>query len=624
MPEGFYKDIGLSVGLEIHWELDTDHKLFCRCSTVLHTDEPDVILERFQRAVPGETGEVDVAAQFETIKGRKIFYQAYSDSTCEIEMDGAPPLSPNPEAINTALAVSLLLEAKPVDEVHVMRKTIIDGSLPSGFQRTMLIAYDGYIDTDGGRIGIEGICLEEDAARKMEEGMGYVVFRLDRLGIPEIEVGTAPDIHSPDEAREVASEIGKIIRATGKAKTGLGVVRQDVNVSVKGGDRVEIKHLQRLGMIPMVIEKEAARQLALIEIRKELRRRGLRKTEVELEVSDVSPIFTDTNSKILLGKKVYAIKLPKLAGILKSRIQGDRSFGREIAEIVQVKTGVGGIIHSDELPDYGISQEELEELRARLEASEQDCLVLILGEEDKARRGFDVVVERVKDAIDGVPREVRTPLEDGTTRFTRPLPGAARMYPETDCTPVPITKKLISEIRSSLPDHPRVVEVRLLEKYNLSGDLIRQVLDSDYFPIFEDVVEKIEVSPTLVASTLTSTLSSLSRQGVPIENITRSHIQKVFSALRDGRIAKEALPDILGKIAGSPGMMEEIIGERGLSRVDAEEIVSRIVAENERLIEERGEMAVKALMGTVMERLRGKYDGREVHEMVERAVKKRL
>ncbi len=623
-PKEYYRDIGLSVGLEVHWELDTDYKLFCNCPTVLRIDEPEVVVERFQRAVPGETGEVDVAAQFETIKGRKILYQAYSDSTCEIEMDSAPPLSPNSEAIKTALTVSLLLEAKPVDEIHVMRKTIIDGSLPSGFQRTMLIAHDGCIEMDSQRIRMEEICLEEDAARKMEEGKGYVIFRLDRLGIPEIEVGTAPDIHSPDQARQVASEIGKIIKSTGKAKTGLGVVRQDINVSIKGGNRVEIKHLQRLGMIPTVIEREVERQSSLIEIKRELRRRGLKKTELVQKVLDVSHLFTDTRSKIIRGGKVYAIRLPKLSGLLKQKIQGEKSFGKEIAEIVQVKTGLGGLIHSDELPAYGISQEELDKLRGYLEASQRDCLVLLLGEEEKARIGFHEVVERVMDALDAVPSEVRAPLEDGTSRFIRPLPGAARMYPETDCIPVSVTKELISEIKSDLPDHPRVVEARLLEKYRLSKDLVSQLLDSDYFSIFERVVEEVGVSPTLVASTLTYTLSSLRREGIPIENISRSHIQKIFSALKQGRIAKEALPEVLGKISVNPDMTEEIIGERGISRAHVEKIVSQIVSDNENLIEERREMAIKALMGIVMKRLRGKYDGKAIHEMVKRAVEERL
>lgn len=258
--------LGLKVGLEIHWEIDARRKLFCNCPAELRNDNPDMIVERYLRPVVGELGEMDIAAQKEFMKKKKIVYQIYHQNNCLVELDDEPPHPPNQDAIKVALTISLLLNAKPVDEIHTMRKIIVDGSNVSGFQRTMLIARNGFVRTSFGKVGIKNISLEEDSARIINNG----TFRLDRLGIPEIEVGTGPDIHTPEQALESAEAIGNIIKSTGMVKTGLGVVRQDVNVSIKGGARTEIKHVQRLGWIPDVVKKEVERQLELIKAGKKV------------------------------------------------------------------------------------------------------------------------------------------------------------------------------------------------------------------------------------------------------------------------------------------------------------------------------------------------------------------
>ena len=268
-----YRKIGLRVGLEIHHELDTKEKLFCSCPTLLKTKEkPDLILERFQIPVAGETGEIDVAALEEVKKKKKIIYEVYDDCNCLVDIDEEPPHEPNREAIKIALTIATLFNCKIVDEIHVMRKTIIDGSLPSGFQRTMLIGTNGWIDTSQGRVEIESVSLEEDSGRLIKKDKNSVTFRLDRLGIPEVEIATGKGIVSPEHAKEVALKIGTIIRSTGKAKIREGSVRQDVNVSIKGGDRVEIKHVPSLSLIPTVIEKEIERQQRLIKDEKKVTR----------------------------------------------------------------------------------------------------------------------------------------------------------------------------------------------------------------------------------------------------------------------------------------------------------------------------------------------------------------
>lgn len=620
-----YRALGLKVGLEIHWELDTDRKLFCNCPPTLHTDEPDARIVRYHRAVPGETGEVDVAAQFETIKGRRVIYEIYRDCTCEVETDSTPPLPPDPEAVKTALEIALLLNARIVDEVHVMRKTIIDGSLPSGFQRTMLIAHDGHIDTSQGGVGISIICLEEDSGRIIKRSPGEIVFRLDRLGIPEVEIGTKPEIGDPEQAMETAERIGELLTSTGKVKRGLGVVRQDVNISIEGGARVEIKHIQRLGMIPKVIEEEVERQLNLLTLKGELEERGFGEEELDQEPINISRIFEGTSSKILRGKKIYALRIPRIKGIFKWRLQGERTFGREVAEMLQVKTGLKGFLHSDELPGYGVSKGEVEEVKRTLQVGDQDGFILVAAEEELARRAISEIVSRIREALKGVPKEVRRALPDATTTYTRPLPGAARMYPETDCIPIPVTEELLEEVRSRLPEPPEIVRERMVKEYGLSQEMASRLPTSGYLKIFEEIVAKYKgLNPTLVASTLLQTLPSLRREGFPVENLTPEHLFKIFEVHYRGRIAKEALPEILGKVAEDPSSLEEVVKGEALSRDEVARIIAGIVDENIHLVRERGGRAIKPLMGLVMKRLRGKYDGAEIHRILQATVKERL
>ena len=268
-----YDEIGLRVGIEVHHSLDTERKLFCSCPTLLKTkDNPDLILERKQRFVAGETGEIDAAAFEETKKGKKIIYEAYKDCNCLVETDEEPPHALNVEALKVTLIIAELFHCRIVDEIQVMRKTIVDGSLPSGFQRTILIGVNGWVQTSQGEVEIEAIALEEDSGRLVASDKESLTFRLDRLGTPEVEVAVGKGIKSPEHAREVAKKIGDTVRSTGKAIVREGSVRQDVNVSIKGGDRVEIKHVPSLSLIPAVIEREITRQQTIIKAGKKVSR----------------------------------------------------------------------------------------------------------------------------------------------------------------------------------------------------------------------------------------------------------------------------------------------------------------------------------------------------------------
>ena len=373
-----YKVLGLKCGLEIHQELQTSRKLFCYCPLLLKTDEPDFYITRNFRPVLGEMGKFDEAMLVEYEKGLLVKYEGYNDVCCTYEMDETPPFDISKEALRIGTTMGLLLNLNLYNELHVCRKNYLDGSVTCGFQRTLLIGSDGYLEFDDKKIGITTIAIEEDAARKVKEDGKTVTYRLDRLGIPLIEIVTDPDMNTPDDCMAVAYRLGQLLRSTGFMKRGLGTIRQDVNVSIEGGARVEIKGVQKLEWIPGLIETEVRRQLNLLKIRNELIVRNFTEGDISHDFVDVTKIFKKTTLKFMkeaikTGEKVFAVKIPKIVGILgmenfpaKGSEPGVR-FGKEIAQKVNVIIGLKGIIHSDEdMETYGFKKPELTALKKAL------------------------------------------------------------------------------------------------------------------------------------------------------------------------------------------------------------------------------------------------------------------
>jgi len=621
-----YKKIGLRVGFEIHQELDT-HKLFCNCPSKLRDDVPTMSVKRRLRPTQSEMGETDRAALAESVKGKGFSYQLYPESVCLVELDEEPPHPVNGEALDATLETAMLLSASPVDEVHVMRKTVIDGSNTSGFQRTMLVATGGSLDVDGKKFKIQTVCLEEDAARKTGESPHLVNYRLDRLGIPLIEIATGPDFHDPISPAKAALYVGRLLRATNKVKRGIGTIRQDVNISIAKGARQEIKGVQELGLISTVIEREVRRQLALLEIKDELRRRGASK--IEEKIVDVTGIFSKSGSKVVSravtsGGKVLALKLGKFAGLLGVELQPGRRFGTELSDRAKIYGKVGGLFHTDEMPAFGISQEDVHLLKSKLGASEEDAAVFIADSVGKAEAALRAVVVRADEALEGIPEEVRRALVDGNTEYMRPLPGASRMYPETDIPPILITAARLRSIKSSLPDTPEKRSTKLVGKYGLSQDLAERMSLSENLKAFEEIVERTGADPTLVATSLESTLVSLRREGVKVDAIGRVTLEEIFVHVVNGDIAKEAIPEVL-RFSAQGLNIDEIIDKLGLSRIEEDELeklVANVISENRKLVEERGHDAVAPLMGILMSKVRGKADGKRVHEILEREIRK--
>lgn len=606
-----YKSLGLKCGIEIHQQLDT-HKLFCPCPSVIREDEPDVMIKRKMRAVAGELGDIDPAALHEFLKDRELIYEAYSDTNCLVELDEEPPHPLNREALEIVLKISLLLNAKPVDELQVMRKTVIDGSNTSGFQRTVLVAMNGFLDTKEGRIGIPTICLEEDAARKIEEKENRVVYRLDRLGIPLAEIATTPEIKSPKHAREVAEKLGMILRATGRVKRGLGTIRQDLNVSISNGERIEVKGVQDLRLISKVVENEVERQLKLIEVMHELKKRRITEKDLKFDAVDVTSIFRETTSKVIKSAiekngVVLAVELKGFSGLLKNKL------GPELAQYARV-TGIKGIFHSDELPNYGIGEQEISSVNQKLELGKEDAFVLVAEKKDISEKALKAVINRCKIALKGVPKETRRAKEDGSSEFMRPLPGSARMYPETDEELIVIDKEWINEIKKKLPKLPEEKKERYMQ-LGLGEELANQLLRSELGTTFEEFIDKFrEVKPSIIATTILSTPKEVKkRYSVDIEKLTARNYEDALSLLNDKKISKDAIPEILSELAKTPEKSaDEIVEERNLALMSGDE-VNKIV---NKIIEQNSELAIGQLIGRVMIEVRGRADVELVKSMI--------
>ncbi len=624
-----YEELGLKVGLEIHQQLDTKRKLFCHCKPDLIEEDEEDVFQRRLRPVRSELGEVDIAALFEWKKGRTYIYHAPRSRSCLVEADEEPPHEADEESIVIALAMAKSFNSNIVDEVHVMRKMVIDGSNTSGFQRTMLVALGGSINVDGKKIGIETICVEEDAARKLKEEGKFVHFKLDRLGIPLIEIATAPDIHTPYEAKKVALRIGQMLRLTRKVKRGIGTIRQDLNVSIKNGAKTEIKGVQKLEIIDKVVEYEVLRQLKLLEIRDELRRRGVTKEEIlNQPIVDVTDILEKSESKLVkkalkLGAGAFAIRLPKFKGLLGKEVQPGRRFGTELADYARFWAGVGGIIHSDELPKYGISEDEVRDIMEKLDCADEDAFVLVLAPGYEAREALKAVKERAAAALDGVPEETRAANPDGTTKFLRPRPGAARMYPETDVPPIVITEDMLKRAEALKPKNPAELIEELMTIYKLPKDMAEKMISSVRFDLAYRLVKKYhgKLHSTIVVRTVVDTLKELEREGVEIEGIRDEQIEEVLDKVAEGKVAKEAIPDILKKVAEGLSV-EKAIRELDLDKeIDVNKVVREIINKYRDEIEKRGpQRSFGFVMGKVMAELRGKVDGKVVAQAVKKAL----
>ncbi len=612
-----YKELGLKVGLEVHEQLDTKHKLFCSCPTNVRDDKADVVIKRRLRAAAGETGELDIAAAYEQLRGKHFIYLAYNDTVCDVELDEEPIHRLNDEALHIVLQVAMMLKTRPVDRIQVMRKTVVDGSNTSGFQRTALVAMNGKIVFGGGNsssgngkseVAIQTVCVEEESAKIVERAADYDIYNLSRLGIPLVEIATAADMRTPEEVKEVAEYIGMVLRSTGKVKRGLGTIRQDVNVSIREGARIEIKGAQELRLLPKLVEYEALRQKGLVEVAAELKKRN---ASVGKAV-DVTKVLENCASDVILsvtvkGGAVLAAKLSGFKGLAGRHFLPEGHpvvrLGKELSGYARAYAGVGGVVHSDELPNYGITAADMDRVNRLLGCGDNDAFIIVAANSEISEKGIRAALERARQAIIGVPSEVRKANDDGTTTFLRPMPGSARMYPETD---VPLVAPQLQGITLPKLLIEKSADYR---KLGLSPDLAKSIVRSEHAELFNELAGKCPgLNPAYIADTLMSFAKEMAILGVSAKAaaaVSDDMLRQVFAAVNSGKLAKESVVAALSSAAKSGKL--ELDKHAIMSDAEMGKELSAVIAANKNL-------PFNALIGKAMERLRGKAPGQKIVE----------
>lgn len=616
--------IDLKVGFEIHQQLATKSKLFCNCSCK-EAEKYDRMFVRRLRPTQSELGAYDPAAMFEASKMRIYEYHAEAGTSCLVEADEEPPHEVNPEALETALVFSLALNSRVMDEIHVMRKIVIDGSNTSGFQRTMLVASGGHIDVGGKKVGVQSICLEEDASKAIGDDRQAKKYGLDRLGVPLVEIALEPVAGKPDEIMQVALTLGRLLRASKRVARGLGSIRQDVNVSVLGGAVVEVKGVQQLDQLIKVIEHEMTRQHGLVLISQKLKEKGVDADAIGNRIEDIAGIMNKSASEVVRkiadspGTIFRAIRLPGFAGMIGFEPYPGVRLGKELGELVRFYD-LGGVFHSDELPNYGITKEEVDAVKNALDLAPEDAFVIIGGPAEKVGFATEAIIRRLKAAFAGVPAETRAATLEGKTVFSRPRPGAARMYPETDIPTIPVTDAALAALADKVPKPWDELINNISKKYGINAKLASQIFDSDYMPVFEQLAAETKVQPTFVASKLTEDVTSLQRQGLDVAALTDENIADTFKRLDAGAIAKESVALIFEKLMKKEAKsVDDAVKALGLTQMSDDELsqaLDAIIEENMQVVREKGRGALSTIMGRAMAKLRGKADGQKINAML--------
>jgi glutamyl-tRNA(Gln) amidotransferase subunit E len=619
-----FDSLKVKVGFEIHQQLNTASKLFCNCSCNDANGNYDYNFIRILRPTKSELGNFDKAALFEYAKMNTIKYYSRIGLSCLVDADEEPPHDVNKDALDTVLLFSLALNSTIVDEIHVMRKLVIDGSNVSGFQRTMLISSGGYLKVDNKRIGVQSICLEEDAAKLLPHSDSFKEYGLDRLGIPLVEIALEPVTGKPEEIVNVALTLGRLLRSSKRVSRGLGSIRQDVNISVDDGQIVEVKGVQQLSQLVKVLDYETKRQFGLIKIAEEFKKRHIEDDFIGDKIQDITYLFKNSSSNII--KKILkasnsiflSIRLKGLNNLIGYEPIAGIRLGKELGEFVRF-FGLGGIFHSDELPNYGITTKDIEHIRESLSISTEDAFLIIGGNEKKINIVLGPLIQRICQFKLGVVAETRSATMDGSTIFSRPRSGSSRMYPETDILPIPVDSQFLCNLKQDIPLSWNDLINNIMQKYALNKKLSEHIFDSQYYDIFEKIVlTSKSITPTFIASKLTEDIVSLSRNNLDKSLLTYDMIIEIFDKLDKGSIAKESVSLIFEQIMKKESKsVKDALNSLNLTEINDEElntILDKILDDNVQIIKEKGINSIGALMGKSMNMLRGKVDGYKINE----------
>ena len=620
--------IGLKVGLEIHQQLDTNKKLFCNCKPIENTEFTEKFTRKL-RAAKSELGKIDPAALFESSKSKTIIYYANQNSSCLVEKDDEPPHDLDVNAKKTALLISSALNSEIFSEIHVMRKTVIDGSNTSGFQRTMLVAQGGQIMVDEKKVGVQSICLEEDAGKLIKDENNQRFFSLDRLGVPLVEIALEPVSGDPAFVRKIALTLGRLLRVSKKVARGIGTIRQDVNVSIDGGGVVEIKGVQQLEQLEKIIEYEAKRQYGLKLISEKINSLGTYDVD-ENDVFTISSLLANCNSKIIKKSlenenKIKAIRVKKFSGVFGFEPFSGIRLGKEIGQLVRF-FGIGGVFHSDELPNYGIENDDIQKVRKHLELEQQDAFLIIAGKDPTLDFAVTSIINRIKNAKNGPLAETRAATPTNETIFLRPRPGASRMYPETDIPTIRVSNNELDYASSMIPKSWDETILQIQNKYKINQQLSEQIFDSEYFELFEKICNNDEASPNFVASVLCSTITNLQRNNFDASLLKDKEIFDVFDLLNENKISKESIEIIFKQImSGKAISVSEAIQNasiKNLTEEELSEILDKIIEDNLDKIEQDGMRSISSLMGLAMKQVRGQVSGNLVNNLLVEKIKK--
>ena len=624
-----YNRIGFMSGLEVHQQLNTTQKLFCRCPAGVYQKPGDFDAEviRHMRPTLSELGEYDGTALMEFKTRKEIIYRLKSKTTCTYEVDDTPPFPLNREALGIAIEISLVSKLNIVGEVHITRKQYLDGSIPTGFQRTAIIGVEGEIPLKNKKIRLIQLSLEEDSCREVSDIGHTRIYRTDRLGMPLIETVTYPDMTNPDEVKEACNYIRFLGRSTGKVRTGIGAGREDVNVSCKGGTRVEIKGVAHSRWIPDLTHIECFRQWALLAIRDNLNTRfpdlkNWKQTHVELDLHSLKTKNSFVLDAKANGLKLVAVNLPGFKGILSHFTQPEKMFANELVERLKVIACIEmpNMAHSEEFEPQLIAG-DWDKIISLLKPGENDAQVIVRGPAEDIKTALETIEERCRMAFAGVPPETRKSFENGTTIFERVLPGADRMYPDTDSAPIPLENDYIELLGKNKPEEV-IDRYKRLQDWNVPEDCYTYIFKKNLFPLIERIVKELQLDPSFVGKFFGHAVKWVEGQYKPAAEFDYKIIYALLRFIKkrnlDLGIARRMLP----LVYQYPKMeFESVLTSIHYKSVSKEQIVSKIPFLKKKLAEIRlskGEnVEHNWIMGQLRRQAEGNMSMRELHESID-------
>jgi glutamyl-tRNA(Gln) amidotransferase subunit E len=602
-----YDRIGFMSGLEVHQQLLTAEKLFCHCPAGIFNrhEDYDAELIRHMRPTLSELGEYDGTALMEFKTRKEIVYRLKNKSACTYEVDDTPPFPMNREALGVALEISLLSKFNIVGEVHITRKQYLDGSIPTGFQRTAILGVEGEIELPYKKIRLIQLSIEEDSCREISDIAHTRVYKTDRLGMPLIETVTYPDCVNPAEVKDTCDYIRFLNRSTGKLRTGMGAGRQDVNVSCRGGSRVEIKGVAHTRWIPELTHNEAFRQWSLLLMREMLKERIGSPAKWKIGSCEIDPGMLEGFDLPPHAEKLVAVNLPGFQGALSWFTQPGKMFADELEDRLKVIACIErpNLFHSEAL-EPGIPDSTWAKVRKMVKAGDRDAQLILAGPEADIPTALETVEERCAMALEGIPNETRKSLPDGTTIFERVLPGADRMYPDTDSAPIPLEESYIESLKENMPDDI-IDRYRKLKSWQIPEDTYTYIFSRDHFPLIERIINELNVNPKFVGTFIGHDLKHAEGQFKGSDVLFEKKIFKLFSFLLKNkielRLAKEMLPVMLEY----PKMdFESILLELNFKKVKPDQILGRIPFLSEKFEEESRHGDAKSRKNWIMGQVR--------------------